>query len=288
MAEHDGVIIVAEVTTNHFGDLERLQRMVEIAADAGADTIKVQRRSVEDFYTPDQLAEAYESPFGRTFGDYRRALELDESGFALLDRICAKAGVTWSASALDVPSFRYFAARGHRLIKLPSTVTHHEDLIDEAAASGLDVVISTGMTSSDQVERLLQRFRSSKRIYLLQCVSAYPAPIEDCNLAVVRSYWQRSQDNPRIVPGYSSHDDGAFGSCLAVAAGARMIEKHVKLGSTSWAHFDDVAVDLATGDFHEYVRQVRLAEAVTGDGRKRVNASEHHKYPWRAGHGVHS
>ena len=91
MAEHDGVIIVAEVTTNHFGDLERLQRMVEIAADAGADTIKVQRRSVEDFYTPDQLAEAYESPFGRTFGDYRRALELDESGFALLDWFCAKA-----------------------------------------------------------------------------------------------------------------------------------------------------------------------------------------------------
>lgn len=282
MSEHSDVTIVAEVTTNHFGDLNRLRRIVELAADAGADMIKVQRRQVETFYSPDTLAEAYESPFGETFGDYRRAIELDDAGFDYLDAVCAANGVPWFASALDTDSFKYFADRGHELIKVPSTVTHHEDLIDVATASGLDVVISTGMTDGQQVTDLLRRFTESQRIYLLQCVSAYPAPIEDCNIAVVSAYRQLAEQDPRIIPGYSSHDDGAFGSCLAVAAGARMIEKHVKLSSTPWAHFDEVALDLSCGQFHDFVKQVRLARTATGDGRKRISASEHHKYPWTA------
>ncbi|WP_152998962.1 N-acetylneuraminate synthase family protein [Curtobacterium oceanosedimentum] len=275
------VEIVAELTTNHFGDLRRLERMIRRASDAGADFIKVQRRSVEDFYTDTQLAAPYESPFGTTFRDYRSALELHEDGFALLDRVCDEEGIPWFASALDSQSVQYFAQRGHSLVKLPSTVSHHSDLIEAAARSGLDVVLSTGMVSEEYVDLLLRKFEAAGRIYLLQCISAYPAPVDACNIAVVRSYSERSRVDPRIIPGYSSHDDGSFVSTLAVAAGARMLEKHVKLGSTSWAHFDEVALDLETGAFHDYVRDVRYAELATGSGRKEVEAAEHHKYPWR-------
>ncbi len=279
LATLDRILIVAELTTNHFGDIDRLERMVNLAADAGADLIKVQKRRVDTFYPADKLAAAYESPFGQTFGAYRHALELDSEGFDRLDAVCRERGLKWFASALDVPSFAFFADRGHSLIKLPSTVTHHEDLVEIAANSAIDMVLSTGMMSHSAVERLVDRFSLASRLYLLQCTSAYPAPPADCNVAVVRGYWELSQADTRIVPGYSSHDPGNFASCLAVAAGAKMIEKHVKLGSTPWAHFDQVALDLGSGEFRAFVADVRRATAVTGTEEKVILPSEDHKYP---------
>ena len=134
------------------------------------------------------------------------------------------------------------------------------------------------MTGSDYEDWLLANFVNCDKLYLLQCNSAYPTPNSDCNVAVVRHYQQLSEADPRIVPGYSSHDFGWLASALAIAAGGRMIEKHVKLGNTDWAHFDAVAVDLTTSDFRDYVAQLRAAEEMVGTGVKRVNPSEHHKY----------
>jgi sialic acid synthase SpsE len=277
------VEVVAELTTNHFGDLHRLEHMVRAAAAAGADYVKVQRRDVASFYSAEELEAPYSSPFGTTFGDYRRQLELGDAGFDLLDTLCQELGIRWFASALDIASFDYFRDRGHRLIKIPSTVSTHGDLIAHAAARAIEVVVSTGMTDQREVRSIVEQFAAAERIHLLQCTSSYPTDELDCNVAVVRSYRDMSLVDPRIVPGYSSHDRGAYASTLAVAAGARMVEKHVKFGSTAWAHFDDVALDLATNEFAGYVREIRRAERVSGSERKRVLPSEHHKYRPRQG-----
>jgi N-acetylneuraminate synthase len=87
-----------------------------------------------------------------------------------------------------------------------------------------------------------------------------------------------SQTHTQVIPAYSSHDFGWMASALAVAAGAKMVEKHVKLGNTDWAHFDAVAVDLTTSEFADYVAKIREAEVIVGKEEKAVNSSEHHKY----------
>src|SRR3546814_4350949 len=92
--------------------------------------------------------------------------------------------------------------------------------------------------------------------------SAYPTPDADCNVGIVRHYHALSQADPRIVPDYSSHDLGWLASALAIAAGGRMIEKHVTLGNTERAHLDAVAVDLTTSDFREYVRSEEHTSAL--------------------------
>ena len=112
----------------------------------------------------------------------------------------------------------------------------------------------------------------------MQCNSSYPTPLGDCNIGVIRNYRDISNSNPQVVPGYSSHDLGNVASVVAVGAGARIIEKHVKLGATDWAHFDSVALDLTTTEFSDFVKSVREAELVYGDEQKKINASEHHKY----------
>jgi N-acetylneuraminate synthase len=271
--------IVAELTTNHFGDRLRLERMIRAAAAAGADYVKLQKRDVESFYTEEQLASPYRSPFGATFGDYRHQLELSADDFGFVDQLCRELGIGWFASLLDQPSFEFMLQFSPQVVKLPSTISEHTDYLAFVARTyRRGVVLSTGMTDQNYERWVLETFTGCERLYLMQANSAYPTPLHECNVGVVRHYDRLSRRDPRIVPAYSSHDFGSKGSVLAVAAGARMVEKHVKLGNTEWAHFDAVAVDLTTPKFREYVEAVREAELIVGREEKQVNPSEHHKY----------
>jgi len=277
--QHNRVLVTAELTTNHFGDRNRLERMVRSARAAGADLIKVQKRDVESFYSPEQLESNYISPFGSTFRDYRHALELSAEDFQFLDKLCTDLDLRWFASILDEPSFRFMQQFDLDLVKLPSTISEHTEYLEYVAGnySG-GIVLSTGMTDGEYEKWVLEAFTQSSKLYLMQCNSAYPTPLHDCDIGVVRHYHTLSQLHSHVVPAYSSHDFGWMASALAVAAGAKMVEKHVKLGNTDWAHFDAVAVDLTTSEFADYVAKIREAEVIVGKEEKAVNSSEHHKY----------
>lgn len=273
------VKVVAEITTNHFGDRTRLEAMIRAAWSAGADYIKLQRRDVSTFYTREELSRPYTSPYGDTFSDYRHGIELDREDFAFVADLCRSLALGWIVSVLDRPSFEFVQEFQPDLIKLPSTISEHRDFLGMVAASYEGaLVISTGFTDQAYERFLLETFVRASRIYLLQCTSAYPAPLDHAQIGVVRHYYNLGKTDPRIIPGYSSHDIGSLCSMMAVAAGARMIEKHVKLGEVSWSHFDQVAVDLAGDDFNRYVADIRQAERIVGSETKCVQSSEHHKY----------
>ena len=273
------VKVVAELTTNHFGDRQRLSALVRAAKASGADFVKVQARNVETFYTEKELSLEYKSPFGKTFRDYRNQLELSKEDFVYLDNLCNSLDIKWFASALDQTSFDFLVDLNCYAIKLPSTISEHVDYLSYASENcKKPIVISTGMTDPAYEEWILEKFKQNKELYLLQCSSAYPTPLEGCNIAVIKHYEQLSKKYSHIIPGYSSHDDGWFGSCLAVAAGAKMIEKHIKLGSTDWAHFDAVALDVNTNEFNDFVSKIRDAELTLGSQTKKINKFENHKY----------
>jgi len=275
------VLVTAEITTNHFGDLQRLEIMIRKAKSAGADLIKLQKRDVETFYTEEQLDSPYDSPFGSTFRSYRNAIELDESGFEFVDRVCREVEIDWFVSVLDIPSFEFMQQFERDFVKLPSTISQHRDFIKMVAQSyHKAVVVSTGYTDQSYEDFLIETFKNSSDLYILQCTSAYPAPPEDCNIAVVRHYSHLAKRYKNIRPGYSSHDAGSRASMLAVAAGACMVEKHVKYDDTEWAHFDTVALDLNGSEFDDFIKDIRLAERFTGNETKKLIDIEHHKY-WK-------
>lgn len=273
------VLITAELTTNHFGDRHRLERMVRAARAAGADFVKVQKREVETFYSKEQLDSRFVSPFGTTFRDYRNQLELSVEDFEFLDQLCRDLGIQWFASVLDEPSFRFVQQFEPKLVKLPSTISEHTDYLAYVANNYQGgIVLSTGMTDQTYEQWVLETFSQCEQLYLMQCNSAYPTPLHDCDIGVIRHYRDLSKQHTHLLPAYSSHDLGATASTLAVAAGAKMVEKHVKLGNTEWAHFDAVALDLTTREFADFVAAIREAELVIGSEEKKVNESEHHKY----------
>ncbi len=273
------VKIVAEITTNHFGDMDRLKAMILAAKDAGADLIKLQKRDVETFYTIEQLDAFYRSPFGKTFYDYRIGIELNLEQFKLVDKYCKELNIGWFASILDIPSYEFIQEFEPNIIKIPSTISEHREYLSYIGKDFKnDVVISTGDTEQSYESFILNTFTKARKIYLLQCTSAYPTQIEEAQVSIVRHYYNLSKNDPRIIPGFSSHDIGSQCSMLAVAAGALMIEKHVKLGDVTWSHFDEVAVDLTNGDFDRFVADVRRAEKIIGNEHKVIYKSEHHKY----------
>lgn len=271
--------ITAELTTNHLGDLSRAKSMMRLAHSQGATLVKFQMRDVETFYKKDVLDGTYPSPFGDTFREYRLGLELSDEEFSEIDSYASKIGLGWFASVLDENSLERAINLKLPMIKIPGTISRKRDFILKVANqySG-ELVFSTGMTSPEYVQWLLDIFGAERKLYLLHTNSAYPTPAEDCNVSVVSSYAKITEKYPNVIPGYSSHDDGWLGSALAVASGARMIEKHVKLGSQSWVHFDSVALDLETNEFETYVSSLRRAEKILGESEKKITPSEHHKY----------
>ena len=273
------VEITAEITTNHLGKVSRAEEMITRAKNCGANLVKFQMRDVDTFYSKVELESSYISPFGNTYGDYRRALEFSESQFQEINEICNQLNIRWFASVLDEISYKKAIKIGSKMVKLPSTISEKKSYLRNVADSYEgDIVISTGMTDENYAKWILETFKIQRKIYLLHTNSSYPTPIEDCNILVLNKYMEYSKLDKRIIPGYSSHDKGSLGSVLAVACGAKMIEKHVKLGSTDWLHFDEVALDLLDVSFLEFVSDIRRAEIALGSDKKRITGSEHHKY----------
>lgn len=280
------VIVVAEFTNNHIGDKDRLIRMIHLSKESGADMIKLQKRDVDTFYTPSDLEKPYDSPFGKTLGAYRKAVELEADMLELVDRECRKLRIPWFTSVLDWNSFNFMRQFDPVLTKLPSTISNHRNYLLKVGESfNGDLVISTGFTTKEYEEFILKNFTDGRNLYLLQCTSSYPTPPEACQISIVRHYSELQQmQYPGLIPGYSSHDMGSLGCMLAVAAGAKMIEKHVKLGDLDWVHFDGVALDLSNGDFKRFVQDVRKAEVMSGSKVKVVHDMEHHKYETNKNH----
>lgn len=274
------VIVVAEFTNNHIGDKNRLVEMIGRAKEAGADMIKLQKRDVKSFYTPEELNKPYRSPFGNTLGAYRKGVELTKELFEIVNDECTRLEIPWFTSVLDWASYQFMLQFDTPILKLPSTISNHKNYLTKVASDFKgDVVVSTGFTDKTYEDFVIEHFSKGRNLFLLQCTSSYPTPPEACQIAVVRHYSGIADNNiGRIFPGYSSHDVGSLGCMLSVAAGAKMIEKHVKLGDLEWIHFDGVALDLQKNEFKDFIFDIRQAELMCGQKKKVIHKQEHHKY----------
>tara|TARA_X000000368_G_scaffold418149_1_gene416786 strand:- start:10189 stop:11514 length:1326 start_codon:yes stop_codon:yes gene_type:complete len=267
--------IVAEITTNHFGDFERLRSLIIGASKAGADSVKLQVRDVESFYSKEQLNAKYESPFGKKFIDYRLGLELSDDQINEVYKLCSKIGINCFFSILDKKSFLRFRKFNPKRIKLPSTISNHRNYISYVFENyHNEIVVSTGMTNQEFLDYLLNLTPNYSKMYLLHCISSYPVNILNTNLKIINKYANLSN---KIIAGYSSHDIGYEGSTYALFSGAKMIEKHIKFGNTKYGHFDETALDVNT-EFPDFVSKIRNAEIIYGNGDKTILDCEHHKY----------
>jgi len=151
-------LFVAELCVNHLGSLNLAMRMIEVAAEIGCDFVKLHRKDVASFYTPEKLAQPYDSPFGHTWGEYRRMFEFSEDDFRRIDAKCDEVGIGWFATAQDVPSLEFLVQFDLPLYKIASCNARNGAFIRavvEMTDPDVPIVLSVGGSTLAEIAHAL-------------------------------------------------------------------------------------------------------------------------------------
>ncbi|MFA5882570.1 MAG: N-acetylneuraminate synthase family protein [Acidimicrobiia bacterium] len=260
--------VIAEIGINHNGDVELAKRLVDVAADAGCDAVKFQKRTPELCVPPEQRDLQRETPWGRmSYLAYRERIEFGEAEFRALDDRCRARGIPWFASCWDEPSIEFVERFEPPCYKVASASITDEALVRRTAATGRPTILSTGMSSMDEI-RAAVAMVPADRLLLAHSTSAYPCEPEELNLRMIPTLAEEFD----FPIGYSGHEVGLQTTVAAVVLGATFVERHITLDRAMWG--SDQAASIEPGGLTRLVRDIRVVEGAMGDGVKRVYESE--------------
>lgn len=293
------VYIIAEAGVNHDGSLDMAKKLIDVAADAGADAVKFQTFKADELVSSTAPKAAYQKTATGTAESQRemlKKLELDEAAHRVLASHCRKRSIQFLSTPFDEDSVDLLANRIKvPLLKLPSGEITNGPLLLSAAQTGLPIILSTGMSTLADITAALEvlafgytvkkekpsqkKFKAAmsssrgqrilkERVTLLHCTTDYPAPFADVNL--------RAMDTMREVfglpVGFSDHTPGMIVPIAAAARGASVIEKHFTLNREFPG--PDHKASLEPRELRAMVRAIRDVELALGSGEKKPAPSE--------------
>jgi N-acetylneuraminate synthase len=262
------VYVIAEIGINHNGDLAIARKLIDTAKLAGCDAVKFQKRTPELCVPAAQRDLVRDTPWGpMTYLDYRHRVEFGEAEYAQIDAHCKHVGIDWFASCWDEPSVDFIERFQPVCYKIASASVTDEPLIRRVNATGRPIILSTGMSSLDEIRRAVSLIDRS-RLALCHTTSTYPARTEELNLRMIGTL----TDEFGLPVGYSGHETGLQSTYAAVALGACLIERHITLDRAMWG--SDQSASVEPQGLMRLVRDVRIIERSLGDGVKRVYDSE--------------
>lgn len=255
--------IAAEIGINHNGDMDLAERMIQAAAEAGADAVKFQNYHTEDFVTDHSLLLEYRSR-GEVVRepqyDLFKRCEIDRNDLARLARCCADNGVIFFSTPTGQESLDALLALEVPLLKNGSDYLGHLPLIRAMAQSGVPTVLSTGMATLAEMDDAVRGFREAggDKLVLLHCTSSYPTPDDQVNLRKIPAL----QAAFCCAVGFSDHTEGIVAALGAVSLGACMVEKHFTLDRALPG--PDQRFSSTPDELRDLVRGVRGLEAALG------------------------
>lgn len=254
------VVIVAEIGNNHEGEFTLAKEMIHSAAEAGADAVKFQT------FVPELLTSSTDS----VRLERLRRFQLSYDQFAQLAQTAEEEGVAFFSTPLDIGSAR-FLNHVQSIFKIASGDNTFFPLIERIAEFGKSIIVSAGFADIDlltkvraSVHDVWRRIGVRPDLAFLHCVSSYPTPIEQANLGAISTL---KGAFPDCVIGYSDHTLGIEATTYAVAAGARIIEKHFTLDKHH-SDFRDHKLSADPTDLRRLVETVRRITVMMGDGKK--------------------
>jgi N-acetylneuraminate synthase len=262
------VYVIAEIGLNHNGEVGIAKKLIDAASLAGCDAVKFQKRTPELCVPPEQRNIERETPWGvMTYMEYRYRVEFDKAQYAEIDQYCQDKGIVWFASCWDEPSVDFIEKFDPPCYKVASASLTDDVLIKHTVATGKPILLSTGMSTMDEIEHAASLFRPGKLV-LLHATSTYPCKPEELNLSMIPVLEKKFA----CPVGYSGHEVGLQTTLAAVTLGACVVERHITLDRAMWG--SDQAASVEPSGFHRLVRDIRVIEQAMGDGVKRVYESE--------------
>ncbi|MBF9223027.1 N-acetylneuraminate synthase family protein [Hymenobacter ruricola] len=261
--------IIAEIGINHNGSLDLAKQLIAEAARAGCDAVKFQKRTPELCVPKDQWEKQRETPWGTmSYIDYKRKTEFGQAEYTAIDDYCRALGIDWFASCWDEPSVDFMEQFNPVLYKMASASLTDKPLLDRVRATGRPLMLSTGMSTLNEITQAVQWVGLDK-LMVAHSTSSYPCPPQELNLRMVPALQAMFPTTPI---GYSGHETGLATTVAAVALGASFVERHFTLDRAMWG--SDHAASVEPGGLAKLVRDIRDVEEALGDGVKVVYDSE--------------
>ncbi len=276
-------MIIAEAGVNHNGEIPLALRLIDVAAEAGADAVKFQTFKAERIVSAQAPKADYQkktTDAAESQVDMIRRLELSkETHYQIVER-CRQRGIRFMSTPFDLPSVDFLASLGMDVFKVPSGEITNLPLLRRvgkayasSASSERRVILSTGMSTLGEVEAALDILANagapSDAVTLLHCTTEYPAPMEEVNLLAMRTMGAAF---PGVKVGFSDHTIGVEAATAAVALGAEVIEKHFTLDRELPG--PDHKASLTPDELFGMICAVRNIERAMGDGVKKPSPSE--------------
>ena len=271
------VIIIAEAGVNHNGDINLAKKLIDVAVEAGVDYVKFQTFKSESLVSKSAKKADYqiENTQDSTENQLQmlKKLELSHEQHVELMAYCSQKNISFFSTAFDIDSLIYLKELGLTMVKIPSGEITNLPYLRKASELFSKVIISTGMSTLEDIEMALNVFLSAgikrEAIYILHCNTEYPTPMKDVNLLAMLSI--KNKFNVEI--GYSDHTLGIEVPTAAVALGAKMIEKHFTLDRSLPG--PDQLASLEPLELKAMVASIRNIElAISGNGIKEPSSSE--------------
>lgn len=266
-----GVYVVAEIGLNHNGDTEQAKQLIGVAADAGVDAVKFQKRDVDSL----AIKSVLDNPdprfpsFGATYREIRERHEFSAEEFLLLRNEAVSKGLTFFVTPFDIPSLQFLDLLEVDRYKVASHSVTNLPLLESIAKNGKPVLLSSGMCTLEELDRAVKIFQERGiDLALLHCVSSYPTLPEDTRLDLIQFYKNRYS----IPVGYSGHEEGFSPTLYSVAAGAQLVERHITLDNSLEGFDHRLSVD--PGDLHALVSEIRKIQSMFPGGPKLVTDKE--------------
>jgi len=271
--------IIGEIGINHQGDLTIAKRLIDIAAAAGCDAVKFQKRN-PDVCVPEEQKNKPRTWQGKemTYLEYKYKVEFGEDEYNEIDDYCRKQGIEWSASPWDMDSLKFLERYDIPFIKLPSAIITNDELLEGCVRSGKRVIFSTGMSTQEEIDHAVEVLRQAKKDYvslgddkigLLHCNSTYPAPVDELNLSAIKTLQEKYPD---FEIGYSGHELTIGTTVASVLLGASIIERHITLDRNMEG--SDHSASVTPWGLFKLISGIRELEQAYGDGVIKVTESE--------------
>lgn len=267
------VFIIAEAGVNHNGDPKIAKRLIDAAAQAGADAVKFQTFKTENLVTKEAPKAAYQiHAEGDSESQYSmlKKLELTQEMHQELLEYCKSKKIQFLSTPFDIDSIRYLDGLGMPIMKIPSGEITNYPYLREIAGLKKPVIMSTGMSEVEEIEAAIKVLKEggTEDITLLHCNTEYPTPLEDVNLKVLPVLSKKFG----VKVGYSDHTMGIEVPIAAVALGACVIEKHFTLDRNMEG--PDHKASLEPEELKNMVQAIRKIERALGTEEKRPSPSE--------------
>ena len=263
------IYVVAEAGLNHAGSKERALALVRAAKWAGADAVKFQT------FRADRLASSRSANLGQTKNrpnvqERFKKFELTFDTFRALYKEAKRIGIEFLSTPFDEESSDFLHDLGVNAFKIASGDITHRPLIEHVSRKGKPVLLSTGMSTAEEIEKAIDwmHSQSNEQIVLLHCVSSYPARAEELNLKSV----QFLRDRFGIPVGFSDHSLGSLGSIVATSLGAQVIERHFMIETRGDS--PDHAVSMDAKSFKVHIEELRTIGSLLGKRGKFASDAE--------------